>query len=118
MSLIRILGPVVILLGMQATEACQPYPPDVSYARKASLIVIGRVIGSRELGPPAYGLKIQATVVEVLKGDASGDIEGISPCGFPISAGEKVIVARIGTTLVVHPADMYEESFRAAVDSR
>jgi hypothetical protein len=113
MNLIRLLAPVMILLGMQTAEACQPFAADV-YAREASLIAVGRAVGARELGAPEYGLMILATVDEVLKGDAPGDLEGISPCGSPIGAGERVIVARIGTTLVVLPADMYEEIFRAA----
>lgn len=107
-----ILAATLLALSLHVAEACQIRGPTASYAQAVSLIVIGQAIDAREVGS---GLVIRVKVNEILKGHALETLEAISPCGLPIKAGQRVVVVRIGETLIAHPADTYEEVFRAAV---
>lgn len=107
----KILAATILVFSVHVADACQIRGPSASYAQLASLIVIGQAIEGREVGS---GWVIRVKVNEVLKGQALENLEAISPCGLPIRGGERVVVARISESLIVHPADMYEEVFRAA----
>lgn len=111
MKVFSAVGLVLMLCLHDGAEACQPYPPSVHYASKASFAAIGHVLDYREDG---VELRVSVQVGEVLVGKSALKLEAVSPCHLPVERGERVVVARIGEWLLVYPAEMYEESFLEA----
>ena len=99
--------------GVVDALACTPPLPSESLASDAQSAAIGYVVG---VDRSSDKTKLVATVKvkNLLWGKLGSTVFGSVPCSAPISSGERVVVGNFGGQLVVYPADMYEESFRAA----
>ena len=122
---------VLALIVPSQVLACIPAFPSEQLAREGRNVVIGEVentypserpvgatvaglssTNSRSLASPELLVKVKG--IEVLTGMAPRVITAVSPCALPLQPGERVVVATYNGRRIVYPADMYEESFRAA----
>lgn len=131
LRLSQTLFAVAALLYGGSSHACMPVFPDEEYADEGRNVVIGTVEETYSKARPAGAgipltstnsysqrapeLLVKVQVTETLRGEAPANVTAVSPCRLPLRAGDRVVVATYYGRRIAHPADMYEDSFRASV---